>query len=37
MHSENDLQDLLRDIDTYLGPFPDIYSNGDISEVCKVY
>lgn len=37
MHNENHLRDLLREIETYLGPFPDIYPNGDVSEVCKLF
>lgn len=37
MHNERQLQELLRDIEIYLGPFPDVqsYSVGDVSEVCR--
>lgn len=35
MHNEKLLQGLLHDIETYLGPFPDISSDGHVSEVCK--
>lgn len=35
MHNENQLQSLLHDIQTYLGPFPDILPNGHVPEVCK--
>lgn len=35
MRNENQLQALLHDIETYLGPFPDIFPNGEVSEVCK--
>jgi len=33
MNSKDQLRDLLHDIETYLGPFPELYPNGDISEV----
>ncbi|XP_014481108.1 PREDICTED: Fanconi anemia group M protein isoform X2 [Dinoponera quadriceps] len=33
MNSENLLQELLRDIETYLGPFPDILPDGNMSEI----
>nr|XP_012225008.1 PREDICTED: Fanconi anemia group M protein homolog [Linepithema humile] len=33
MNSENHLQDLLHEIETYLGPFPNIHPNGDVSEI----
>lgn len=36
MHNENQLRDLLYDIQVYLGPFPKLLPNGDISEVCKI-
>lgn len=35
MHNENQLRDLLYDIQVYLGPFPKLLPNGDVSEVCK--
>ncbi|CAL1688362.1 unnamed protein product [Lasius platythorax] len=33
MHNENQLQSLLHDIQTYLGPFPDILPNGHVPEI----
>ncbi|XP_077280800.1 FA complementation group M [Temnothorax americanus] len=33
MHSEDRLRDLLRDIEVYLGPFPELFPNGDVSEM----
>ncbi|XP_011638358.1 LOW QUALITY PROTEIN: ATP-dependent DNA helicase MPH1 [Pogonomyrmex barbatus] len=33
MNSEDQLQNLLRDIEIYLGPFPEVYPNGDVSEI----
>ncbi|KAL6427471.1 hypothetical protein ACFW04_008766 [Cataglyphis niger] len=33
MHNENQLKDLLHDIGTYLGPFPDILPNGHVPEI----
>lgn len=36
MSSEAHLRDLLHDIETYLGPFPELYPNGDVSEVCRI-
>ncbi|XP_018404700.1 PREDICTED: Fanconi anemia group M protein [Cyphomyrmex costatus] len=33
MHNEDHLRNLLHDIETYLGPFPELYPNGDISEI----
>ncbi|XP_036140271.1 Fanconi anemia group M protein [Monomorium pharaonis] len=33
IHNEDRLRDLLRDIETYLGPFPELYPNGDVSEI----
>ncbi|XP_024868330.1 Fanconi anemia group M protein, partial [Temnothorax curvispinosus] len=33
MHSEDQLRDLLRDIEVYLGPFPELFPNGDVSEM----
>lgn len=33
MHNENQLKGLLHDIETYLGPFPDILPNGHVSEI----
>lgn len=35
MNNEGQLQRLLHDIETYLGPFPEILPNGYVSEVCK--
>ncbi|XP_011685294.1 PREDICTED: Fanconi anemia group M protein isoform X2 [Wasmannia auropunctata] len=31
--SEDRLRDLLHDIEAYLGPFPELYPNGDVSEI----
>lgn len=36
MHNEDRLRDLLHDIAAYLGPFPELYPNGDVSEVCRI-
>ncbi|XP_071625686.1 uncharacterized protein [Temnothorax longispinosus] len=33
MHSEDQLRDLLHDIEVYLGPFPELFPNGDVSEM----
>ncbi|KYN11617.1 PREDICTED: Fanconi anemia group M protein [Trachymyrmex cornetzi] len=33
IHNENQLRDLLHDIEAYLGPFPELYPNGDVSEI----
>ncbi|XP_025986160.1 Fanconi anemia group M protein isoform X2 [Solenopsis invicta] len=33
MPNEDRLQDLLHDIGTYLGPFPELYPNGEVSEI----
>ncbi|XP_011057672.1 PREDICTED: Fanconi anemia group M protein isoform X2 [Acromyrmex echinatior] len=33
IHNESQLQDLLHDIEAYLGPFPELYPNGDVSEI----
>ncbi|EZA57930.1 Fanconi anemia group M protein [Ooceraea biroi] len=33
IHSENQLRGLLHDIESYLGPFPDILPNGDVLEI----
>ncbi|XP_011879336.1 PREDICTED: uncharacterized protein LOC105568345 [Vollenhovia emeryi] len=33
IHNEDLLRDLLQDIEAYLGPFPKLYPNGDVSEI----